>query len=254
MVTDEQASAHDRSAAPLVSRVPRTPAREAVVAQLLDLMRSGAYRPGDRLPPEPELIRLTGVGRSTIREAMRSLASMQLVDIQPGRGTFVCGGSGRLLDDPQMQLFLNDRQVLFDLMEARQLIEPAIARLAAERATVEDLDVMRAALAAQTEACDDATWRQTHLAFHAALARATHNVVLTRMWASVATFLRDSPLIAASPPPANWNSVGGPLHSRLHRALVAHDADEAVAAMAAHIADMLTYPSREAARAGKEGG
>lgn len=237
MALDFEAKAH------LVNRVPRTHARQAVVEQLLSLLRSGAYGPGDRLPPEPELMRLTGVGRSTIREAIRGLASMQLVEVQPGRGTFVSSGSSQSLDDPKMLLLLSDRQAVVDLIEARTLIEPHIARLAAERATTEDVDAIRAALADQGRASDHAAWREAHLTFHEALARATHNLVLTRMWASIATFLRNSPLISPAQP-STWDSVGRALHERIYETIAARDVAAAVAAMDEHVADMTGFLGR----------
>src|SRR5690349_11082065 len=118
--------------------IARGPVRDAVVEQLLGVLRSGGLKPGDRLPAEPELMRLTGVGRSTVREAVRALVSMQLVEVRHGHGTFVRDGLGADLIDPPMLLYLDDHRILRDLMESRRVVEPSIARLAAERATPED--------------------------------------------------------------------------------------------------------------------
>ena len=226
----------------VIEHAPRGPIRDVVVERLLDLLRSGALKPGDRLPPEPELMQLAGVGRSTIREAVRTLASMRLVDVRHGHGTFVCDSTTQALTDPQMLVFLRDHAVARDLMEARRALEPEIARLAAERCTPADADAMRDAIQRWSSGpgMDARTpeWRAAHLDFHEALARATHNVVLIRMWASAATFLRDSPLVQPDISPY-WLDVKGPIHHALYEAVAAHDPERAEAAMHAHVEDML---------------
>jgi GntR family transcriptional repressor for pyruvate dehydrogenase complex len=228
----------------LLQRVPRTPARAAVVAQVLALLRSGSRRPGDLLPPEPELMRLTGVGRSTVREAIRTLETLQLVEVRQGRGTVVAGRPGDDLDDPHMLLFVSDHRALLDVIEARRAIEPMIARLAAQRATPADVARLGRALATikaiLTRDLPPTAWREAHLEFHAALAHATHNVVATRMWASVATFLRESPLIATSPR-ADWETAGWPVHERLYEAVARAHVAGALAAMRAHVRDMAAF-------------
>src|SRR5688500_2500945 len=130
----------------VIEHAARSPVRDVVVERLLDLLRSGALKPGDRLPPEPELMQLAGVGRSTVREAVRTLASMRLVDVRPGHGTFVCDTMTQGLTDPQMLVFLRDQGVLRDVMEARRVLEPEIARLAAERCTAADAHALEGAM------------------------------------------------------------------------------------------------------------
>src|SRR5687767_14420674 len=141
-------------------------------------------------------MQLAGVGRSTIREAVRTLASMRLVDVRHGHGTFVCDTVSQGLTDPQMLVFLQDQEVLQDLMEARRVLEPEIARLAAQRRTADDIhaldDAMQRWSAGRGADSSTPEWRAAHLDFHEALARATHNVIFIRMWSSAATFLRDS--------------------------------------------------------------
>ena len=243
----------------MIETTPRSPVRDVVVERLLDLLRSGALKPGDRLPPEPELMQLAGVGRSTVREAVRTLASMHLVDVRHGHGTFVCDSTSQALTDPQMLVFLRDQGVARDLMEARRALEPQIARLAAERRTEEDLAALRDAMHRWStgRGADARTpeWRAAHLDFHEALARATHNVVLIRMWASAATFLRDSPLVRPAVQPArspNWLALKGPFHQALFDAVLAQDGQAAERAMNAHVEDMLeTMQARSAKSAAK---
>ncbi|TET52854.1 MAG: FadR family transcriptional regulator, partial [Anaerolineales bacterium] len=72
-----------------IKPVPRTTLARTVAARLVSLIADGTFKAGDKLPPERELAKQLEVGRSTIREALQSLALMNLVDVQPGRGTFV---------------------------------------------------------------------------------------------------------------------------------------------------------------------
>jgi GntR family transcriptional repressor for pyruvate dehydrogenase complex len=72
------------------------------------------------------LVRLTGVGRFTVREAIRTMETLQLVDVRQGRGTVVAGAPGGRLDDPHMLLFISDHRALLDVIEARRAIEPLI--------------------------------------------------------------------------------------------------------------------------------
>ena len=176
--------------------------------------------------------------------------------MRQGRGTVVAGAPGDRLDDPHMLLFISDHRALLDVIEARRAIEPLIARLAAQRAT--PADVARLGLRPGRHQGDPggqlppAAWREAHLEFHAALAHATHNVVVRRMWASVATFLRESPLIAPSPR-ADWETAGWPIHERLHEAVAHADVAGALGAMRAHVRDMVAFlgDTARAARAGQ---
>src|SRR3982074_232436 len=106
---------------------------EQIAQQILGQIADGTLKPGDRLPTEPHLLEQLGVGRSTLREALRSLSGMGLLDIRQGQG--VCVGSAassvglRRLD---WALLLGSREML-NLVEARKALEIQIAALAAER-------------------------------------------------------------------------------------------------------------------------
>ena len=97
-------------------------------------------KPGDKLPNEFELAKTLGVGRSTLREAIKTLVSRSVVEIRRGSGTFVSARSG-VSEDPLGLEFLTDKvQVATDLLELRFLVEPRLASLAASRCTPEELD------------------------------------------------------------------------------------------------------------------
>lgn len=151
-----------------------TPQR--IVQQFQQLIATKQLMPGDRLPPERDLATLFGVGRTSLREAMRVLESMEIIESQPGQGTF--------LRQTTVPLTILARPVAScvafrTILEARRAVEPTIAALAAARATPVALGRLRQALAdhtAQIEA--GVTWTAGDLAFHRELTRAADNAVL----------------------------------------------------------------------------
>lgn len=213
--------------------------RDAVSESILALIRSGELKPGARLPSEPQLIELTGISRSSVREAIRSLETMGLLEIRRGKGTYVRAIESGAMADAQMLLMLADRRVLENLVEVRVLLEPLMARLAAERATDDDLAALRRHLGEMARVLALDAWRPAHLAFHQALAEATHNIILSKIWGLVAIFLKDSPLVTGGTEPTLPH-----IHETLYEAIAAHHPDDAEAAMIQHVNDMTRAVSR----------
>ena len=105
--------------------------------KLIELIREKNYLPGDKLPTEAELSDWLKVGRNTVREAVRILASRNIVIVRQGSGTFISEKQG-VVDDPFGFSFMEDRQKLTrDLIQVRVMLEPPIAALAAQNATEE---------------------------------------------------------------------------------------------------------------------
>ena len=114
---------------------------------MLDLVRSGELKPGMRLPSEPQLAEMTGISRTSVREAVRGLQTIGILEIRRGQGTFIRDINSSSVVDAQMMMLLDNYQALLDLVEVRRGIEPLIVQLAAERATDEDIAGLREALA-----------------------------------------------------------------------------------------------------------
>ena len=114
--------------------VQRTSVSDAIIAQITELIERNVLKPGDRLPPERELCKRFQVGRSSLREALRSLSMMGLLDGRVGEGTFVCD-KGQYVERALQWGFLLDGKKLQDLSETRLMLESQNAYLAAERAT-----------------------------------------------------------------------------------------------------------------------
>lgn len=150
--------------------------------ELLNYIRSENLKPGDRLPNESILAKKMGVGRSSIREAMKLLASRNIVTIRQGSGTYISQTPG-MVDDPLGFSFIADKQKLAqDSLEVRFLLEPAIASLAAQNASEEDISLLRR-LCQEVENLvqlgQDHT--QKDIEFHTAIALSSKNVVVPRL-------------------------------------------------------------------------
>lgn len=150
--------------------------------ELLNYIRSENLKSGDRLPNESILAKKMGVGRSSIREAMKLLASRNIVTIRQGSGTYISQTPG-MVDDPLGFSFIADKQKLAqDSLEVRFLLEPAIASLAAQNASEEDISLLRR-LCQEVE--DLVQLGQDHtqkdIEFHTAIALSSKNVVVPRL-------------------------------------------------------------------------
>ncbi len=137
--------------------------------------------PGEKLPNEIDLSQQFGVSRTTLREAIRTLAAQGILEIRRGRGTFVSAQAGAMNDFGFSRLD-RLRGQLQDLFELRQIFEPSAARLACRRATEEELAAILAQGAA-VERCIRAGQDRTEAdrKFHAAIVQATHNEFMMRL-------------------------------------------------------------------------
>ncbi len=165
--------------------IPRTkPVPELILDEIHRLITEDILKPGDRLPSESELAERFGVGRSSLREAMRALQLLGIVEVIQGKGTFL--RQTNVLPLAIDWARLSRMGLISQVMEARQILEVAIAQLAAERATEEDIAAMRATIRRAEEAHGDSMISgEASVNFHLALAEATHNEVLALMYKTV---------------------------------------------------------------------
>lgn len=151
-----------------------------VADHLMALIADGSLKPGDKVPSEPELMRRFQVGRSSIREAIGALSMVGLLSVKPGQGTHVTDFQGDNCTRPISLLGIGHEKIQ-ELIEARIELECVIVRLAAERASAEDLDLIREKHCLLQYALDHhAEPMKADLAFHFAVAKSSHNAVLIR--------------------------------------------------------------------------
>lgn len=147
----------------------------------------GTYRVGDKLPTEPELMKTFGVGRSSIREAVKLLVNMGVVRVQQGSGTFVAVPSNN--DDVNIKMSTADRT---ELDEVRKILDIAIVEKAVARRTEKDIERMRASLEKRKVNAEKGLLEEcieADLNFHIAIADAAHNRILADIYRSAATHL-----------------------------------------------------------------
>ncbi len=192
---------------------------------------TGRVAPGERLDVE-ELERRHGVSRTVVREAIRVLTTKGLVDARPKRGTYVLEAEQWNMLDPEVIGWRYsgrpDKQFLQSLDEVRQVLEPAGARLAAERRTDQDLVELHAALAAMAAARDDIESAvAADLHFHRMVFVATHNEMLQHLEILLLAGLRARDLLAM----AASLEIDLPGHTAVVAAIEAGNAKRAEAAM-----------------------
>ncbi|MEV6553075.1 FadR/GntR family transcriptional regulator [Streptomyces sp. NPDC051597] len=208
----------------------RSALADQVIAQLRNQITSGEWPVGARIPTEPELVEQLGVARNTVREAVRALAHNGLLDIRQGSGTYVVATS-------ELAGVMHRRFADADprhVAELRSTLESSAARLAAERRTPRDLAQLDALLARREEAWASGVAEAFVAAdstLHLAIVAASHNDVLTELYADLGDLLRD------------WlrDDVGRELrpenhmdHARLVEAIRSGDAETAAAEAAGH--------------------
>src|SRR5512145_3015838 len=135
----------------MLKAIRKTRIYEEVVSQVHDLIKAGKFKAGDQLPSERELAETFKVSRTSVREALRALETEGLVISRTGTGTFVADLPIESLVAPLAKLLIEEKHALADVFELRKLIEPQIASLAAERATVRDIERMYRLLDKQRE-------------------------------------------------------------------------------------------------------
>ncbi len=217
-----------------IAPVKSTRIYEEIVRQIKVMIGEGRLKSGDQLPPERDLAEKFLVSRTSVREALRALESVGLIEIRPGEGTFVREVSVDALVEPLALVLLSQREMIGELFEARRLLEPAIAGLAARRATPEEVQEMERILDEQAkEIAAGNTGLAQDAAFHAAIGTAAHNRAITRIVHAVMDLLAQSREEAISTPGRPTRSHED--HRRVLDAIRARDPANAERAMLDHV-------------------
>ena len=208
------------------------------------LIADGVLSPGDRLPPERELAELVGVSRSSLRPALKVLENMGIISQRVGSGTRLNPAAASILAEPLQFLILLDGITFQELMEARLIVEPELAARAAERATAEDREALKRAIARMEECADNpAEFVACDLQFHQAVYRAAGNRVCTMLFTVVHQSLEE--LVRFT------SLLVEPEHTiRFHRRILAAirrgNADSAREQMREHLEDVCSLLARGA--------
>jgi GntR family transcriptional repressor for pyruvate dehydrogenase complex len=165
---------------------------DEIVNQIKNQISEGMLKPGDRLPPERDLVKEFGVSRPSLREALNSLVAMGFLEVK-GKRTYIKSVASESMLDPLSLLIKTDTQKIFDLIEVRKAIEAWGAFLAAQRATEEDIKRLENILEQMGKAYEQGrSWEKQDADFHLGIAQATHNTIHTHMMSTIYEFLRES--------------------------------------------------------------
>jgi DNA-binding FadR family transcriptional regulator len=205
---------------------------ERIARRLEHDIRSGAIAVGAKLPSERELAAQFRSSRNVVREALQRLEAQQLIEVAPGRGSFVREqtlGQARGYDG----LYRAERPTVRQLIEARVPLEVETVRLATERATEGDLAAMRRARVAMESSTDVVAKARADLDFHDAIAAASGNPVLRIMLSSISGMMFEMMLRSNSDPAIG--EPGVPHHPEILEAIEARDVELACQRMREHL-------------------
>jgi len=215
--------------------VNRVTLGEQVALQLAQMITEERWRPGDRLPAEAELCRVLNIGRSTLREALKSLAFIGMVRMRAGDGTYVAEPSHGLLDRILARGALKSEQDLADVCEMRLLVETELAALAAERAEAADIERLRQLLDEMRQNLNggDKPYIDYDLEFHMAIAACSKNRMLRQLVGSVRGVLVEWITKSQELPGLRENAQVQ--HERIFESIAAHAPERARKEMRAHL-------------------
>lgn len=166
---------------------------EKVFGYFRDQVLSGSLNPGDRLPSERELSLTLGVGRPLLREVMRSLNMLGVLDIRHGKGAFIARANFGMLSDFFTFYLAQEQSALDDVMQARIAIECQAIRLACERATDADISRIETCFTQLTETVNDPErGGRSDYEFHIAIVEASHSQTLITLYHAISTMLLKS--------------------------------------------------------------
>lgn len=219
---------------PGVSPFPRSGVPAAVFEQLLGYIVSGEWKEGQRIPPERELCQQMGVARPSLREALKALEIIGLVDSRVGAGTFVRRRTDFLSRPLLWAIAGSSSAGVSELVESRLVLEVELAGFAAERATASDiLDIRRGLHSPQAE---PAIVMDSDLKFHLAIAIAAHNQVLLNAVLMIRNLIQQWMLVTLQVPGVSERVLEQ--HTEILEAILAKDSNSARDRMRSHLADM----------------
>lgn len=206
---------------------------QEVADLIIDLIMEGRLHPGDSLPAERELATRLGVSRPILREALRALSAVNILETRHGAGTYVTALTPELLIAPLRFVLRVSEGAILNLFQMRRIIEPEAAALAAARITDIELDELDRTME-ELEAADENAFPLRDIAFHEWVVERVGNPILTSLVRGMRDLEYRSHRFTARIPTSRGSADVE--HRTIHRALKAHDPDRARAAMLVHIA------------------
>lgn len=208
---------------------------DEAILKIKEMIISGELNPGDRLPPEKELSERLGLSRSSMREAVKALEVIRVLDVRRGDGTYVTSLEPRLLlEAMSFVVDLHDDSSILELFAVRRILEPAAVALASGRMTGDDIRALRAKIESVDNATDVEGLVAHDLEFHGAIVATAGNSYLTSLIESLSSNTVRARIWRGL---TQENSVGRTLaeHRAIVDALERGDSDLAQALTVVHI-------------------
>ena len=220
-----------------VNSIKRESVADQIFGQLKAKIVSGELRPGDKLPTEMELCELYGVSRTSVRQALTSLSSLDLIEAKTGGGTFVKKADGSKIMDKLMLYAFLDQRSLAEISEFRDILEPAVTRLACQRANagdIERLSEIYCQMEKEQENLEECA--KLDFRFHTEIARISRNAYIIRTYEALEEILLNafSKIVLK-----NGNRGGWKYHEQIIEAFKSGDAELAAGIMREHMDRLL---------------
>lgn len=216
--------------------IKRVTIAEQIAQQLKEQIIAGELKPGDKLPSESELCQMYQVSRTSVRQALANLSSLDLIETRFGEGSRVKeAGSAAVMTPLLSHTYLGEKSIM-ELIELRQIMEPNATKLACEKASDEDVERLRELYERMVKSQDDLqVFGRLDCDFHNEIARISQNSYLLKIYEIIADVL----LYAfAEIVVKRGNEAGLKYHKQIVEAFAAHDAALAQKVMEEHMTDL----------------
>lgn len=216
---------------------------ERIVQQIKKTILDGTMKPGDRLPPERELVERFKASRISVREALKNLETSGLLAIKPGSGVFVAEVNSRPLSESLSSLLRIQKASIKEITEARIILEPGIARMATQRITPEEIRQLERNIQETKEMVhSNRAAYHPNIEFHSLLSEATHNPVIALMMTPLFNVLKEMNLEMEGPLQRRIDMSRGAVayHQKILKAMKEKDEEKAYELMLKHIFQIQT--------------
>jgi GntR family transcriptional repressor for pyruvate dehydrogenase complex len=214
--------------------IQRVSVKQQVLQQLKQYIASGVVQPGQRLPSERELAERLGIGRTSVREALKVLEAIGLVESRVGDGTFITAQIGASIGRTIGLGLMTWGGTIVEIMEARRMIEGEAARTAAQRATPADQQAIADELLKMERAANFPEYLAADMNFHRLVGQATHNTIVAQIVVNLIDLL-EQVLRDSGSSELMTQAEGDGTHRAVFQAIQRGDAAAAAAAMQEHI-------------------
>jgi GntR family transcriptional repressor for pyruvate dehydrogenase complex len=230
-----QKSSTDTPLPPTLNGGSKDNVTQLLIQRFQEMLREGVITQGTRLPPERELAAHFNVARSSLRQALKVLEIMGIITQKVGDGSYLNTDTSAVLSVPMEFLFLLDDTSVEELTELRLLMEPGLARLAAQRATADDIALLRKSIKdLESSSQDKLKLVSSDLLFHRAIFQASKNRAASSLFQTIHRAMAKMILVTSQLVELEHTLS---FHKPIMRAIELRDGDQAAALMTDHLKD-----------------